>query len=548
MIAKDRRQGQKLFCFHFFEGPLKSNEKNGQGFLKQKKTSFLFNTISSLKLSFSFTLQRFHLKMIRGDMYTHASSWCRGIGKLKGCLRRLEEIGLKPLMEQAMSLCPTLHGRLDQVFHLNPFLIRVFALLLITIFISSCSDQKSKIPPQNNPLPVTVSTAIQKAVPIQLRAIGNVQAYSAVSIKTLVEGEIVRVYFTEGQDVKKGDFLFKIDPRPFEAGLKQAEANLERDMAQVKQAEADLEKNVALVRQAEGNLERDTAQAKNAEIQAQRYEFLLEKKVVAREQYEQLRTNAEALQATVRADKAAKESAEAGVQASKAGLENAKAMVQADKAAVENVKIQLGYCSIYAPMEGRTGSLLVQQGNVVKANDIPLVVINQMTPIYVTFSVPEQDLPEIKRYMATQKLKVGAITPNDENHPEEGVLTFIDNAVDSTTGTIRLKGTFGNKEKRLWPGQFINVILTLSIQPDAIVIPSQAVQTGQEGPYVFVVNPDFSVESRPVVVNRTNENEMVIEKGLKRGEMAVTDGHLRLYPGARVEIKNSSASPKGRVQ
>ncbi len=366
--------------------------------------------------------------------------------------------------------------------------------------------------------------------------------------KTLIGGEIIRVTFKEGQDVKKGDLLFTIDPRPLEAALKQAEANLERDIAQVKQAEADLAKNIALVKQIEGNLERDAAQAKNAETEAQRYEYLMEKKVVAKEQYDQFRTNAEALQATVRADKAAKESAEAAVQASKAASESAEAAVRADKAAFESAEIQLGYCSIYSPIEGRTGSLLVQQGHVVKANDISLVVINQITPIYVTFSVPEQNLTEIKKYMAAGSLKVEAIIPNDEKRPEQGILTFIDNAVDNTTGTIRLKGTFANKEKRLWPGQFVNVILTLTTQPTAVVIPSQAIQNGQEGQYVFLVNADFSVESRPIIVGRVIENETVIEEGLRPGETVVTDGQLRLYPGAKVEIKTSAASSeeKGR--
>lgn len=356
----------------------------------------------------------------------------------------------------------------------------------------------------------------------------------------------MRVAFKEGQDVKKGDLLFTIDPRPFEAALKQAEAILERDMAQVKQAEADLEKNIALVKQAEGNLERDTAQAKNAEVEAKRYEFLMEKKVIAKEQYDQFLTNAEALQATVRADKAAKESAEAAVQASKAALENAEAAVRADKAVVENARIQLGYCSISSPIEGRTGSLLVQQGNIVKANDVSLVVINQINPIYVTFSVPEQNLTEIKKDMAAGSLKVEAIIPNDEKRPEQGVLTFIDNAVDSTTGTIRLKGTFANKEKRLWPGQFVNVILTLTTHPNAVVILSQAIQNGQEGQYVFVVKADFSVESRPVIVSHSIENETIIEEGLRPGETVVTDGQLRLYPGAKVEIGTSppTAGPK----
>jgi len=395
-----------------------------------------------------------------------------------------------------------------------------------------------------------VGSVIQKNVPVQIRVIGTVEAYSVVSVKTVVGGELVRVYFTEGQDVKKGDPLFLIDPRPFEAALKQAEANLARDMAQIKQAEAELAKNTALVKQAEGNLERDTAQAKNAEADAQRYKLLSEKKVVAEQQYNQFRTNWEALEATVRADRAALESAKAAVHASQAAIENAEAAVRADKAAVENARIQLGYCSIRSAMDGRTGYLMVKQGNVVKANDVVLVVINQVYPIYVSFSVPEQHLSEIREYMAKRKLAVDAILPNDGQGPEQGILTFVDNAVDSGTGTIRMKGTFANKANRLWPGQFANVALTLAEEPDAIVVPSQAVQTGQDGQYVFVVKPDLTVESRPVIVSRTLHGETVVQKGLHPGETVVTDGQIRLRPGVLVEAKtNDRPLPStGKVQ
>jgi multidrug efflux system membrane fusion protein len=193
-------------------------------------------------------------------------------------------------------------------------------------------------------------------------------------------------------------------------------------------------------------------------------------------------------------------------------------------------------------MDGRTGSLIVQEGNMIKDNDVILVVINQITPIYVSFSVPEQYLPEIKKYMASGKIQVDALIPMNEERPEKGTITFIDNAVDSSTGTIRLKGTFANHEKRLWPGQFVNVVLTLTKQPNAIVVPSQAIQTGQEGQYVFVVKPDLTVESRPVVIGRTLSNESVVEKGLRVDEKVVTDGQLRLYPGAKVEIKNSDSA------
>ena len=396
----------------------------------------------------------------------------------------------------------------------NFFALRIGLLVWISVLLAACSSgTKGEHTPQKT-VPVTVGSVIQKDVPLQLRAIGTVEAYSVVTIKCQVGGELTRVYFTEGQEVTKGDLLFTIDPRPFEAALKEAEAKLEKDLAQVKQAKA--------------NLARDTALAENARVELRRYESLIEKGVVARQQYDKFRTDAEALEATVRADRAA--------------VENAEATVLADKAAAENTKVQLGYCFIRSPIDGRTGSLIVQQGNIVKANDVNLVVINQITPIYVTFSVPEENLPEIMRYMAVAKLKMEATLPNDEKRPDQGILTFMDNAVDTATGSIRLKGTFKNKEKRLWPGQFVNVVLTLTVKPNAIVVPSRAIQAGQEGQYVFVVKPDQTVESRPVVVERTLNDETIVQKGLNPGETVVTDGQIRLRPGVKVEIITSGST------
>jgi multidrug efflux system membrane fusion protein len=384
------------------------------------------------------------------------------------CLRGLEVKGIHPV----------------KAYHRFTF-IGILGLLLLAVFSSACSKEKSG-KPTSAPLPVTVGTTIQKTVPVQLRAIGNVQAYSTVSVKSKVGGELVRVHFTEGQDVKKGELLFTIDPRPYEAALKQAEANLER--------------NLAL--------------AKNAQEDVRRYEFLIQKGVVARQQYEKFRTDSDALEATV----------------------------LADRAAVENAKIQLGYCSIHSPIDGRTGSLIIQQGNIIKAEDINLVVINQIIPIYVAFSIPEQFLPEIKKYMASGKLQVEAIVPMNEERPERGVITFIDNTVDINTGTLRLKGTFANHQEKLWPGQFVNVVLILTTEPNVIVVPSQAIQIGQEGQYVFVVKQDLTVESRPVVAGRTVNGETVVQRGLRADEKVVTDGQLRLYSGAKVEINTSDSA------
>jgi len=358
-------------------------------------------------------------------------------------------------------------------------------------------------------VPVSVAAVLIKDVPVQIRVIGTVEAYSTVSIKSMVNGEIVEVNFTEGQEVRNGAPLFEIDPRPFQADLRRNQANLAKDTAQLQQAKA--------------NLARDTAQAQNAAVESRRYEQLVAKGVAAKQQYDQYRTNAEALEAAVRADQAA--------------IENASEAIRADSAALDNSKIQLGYCTICSPIEGRTGSLIVHQGNVVKANDIAMVVINQLSPIYVNFAVPEQYLPEIRSYMALGKVKVEAVPANTTESPSHGVLTFIDNAVDSTTGTIKLKATYVNSDRRLWPGQFVNVVVTLASQPNAIVVPNEAVQSGQQGPYVFVVKPDLTAESRLVTPGRVIGGEAVIEKGLQPGEKVVTDGQLRLVPGAKVQIK-----------
>jgi multidrug efflux system membrane fusion protein len=312
-----------------------------------------------------------------------------------------------------------------------------------------------------------------------------VEAYSTVSIKAQVSGEVTQVHFREGQDVRKGQLLFTIDRRPFDAALHQAEANLARDQAQE-----------AL-----------------AEVQARRYTKLFQEGVSAKEQADQMQANADAL----------------------------KAAVLADKAAVEYAKLQLEYCFIYSAIDGRTGTLMVHVGNLVKANDVPvLVVINQITPIYVDFSPPEDVLPQVKKYMARGRLKVKAFPPDDPQHPEAGYLSFVDNAVDNATGTIRLKGTFENTDHRLWPGEFVNVVLTLAEQPNALLVPSQAVQTGQGGQFVFVVKSDQTVESRPVVVSRILEGNAIVDRGVSLGEVVVTDGQLGLVPGARVQIKTDS--------
>jgi multidrug efflux system membrane fusion protein len=334
-------------------------------------------------------------------------------------------------------------------------------------------------------IPVAVGTVVQKSMPIEISVIGAAEAFSSVAIRAQTTGQLNSVSFTEGDDVMAGQVLFTLDRRPMEAALQQAQANLDRDVAQ----------------------------AANAAQQAKRYDELAARGIATREQVDTSRTAVAALNATV----------------------------EADKAAVENAKVQLQYATISAPISGRTGALMVHEGNLVRGNDTaPLVVINQVAPISVTFAIPEARLPELKKYMAGGALRVTANPPNDDAAPSVGRISFVDNSVDQTTGTIKVKGTFPNTDRRLWPGQYVNVIVTLTMDPAAIVVPSVAVQAGQQGSYVFVVNAEQKVDLRPVTVKRTGATETVIESGLKPGETVVTDGHLRLVPGARITVKGQN--------
>ena len=415
-------------------------------------------------------------------------------------------------------------------------------VLVALLAAAGCSDrasgtQRATAPP----VPVLVAEAVRRDVPLDVSVIGTVQALTTVGVKSQVSGQVVKVNFTEGQDVKADQLLFTIDPRPFAAALAQAKANVGRDTAQMRQAEAALAQRQAEVQQAMANLERDQAQLENARVQERRYKTLVEKELVARELYDQFRTNLSALEATLNADRAAVENARAAAQAAQAGVENARAVIQADEAMVETANLNVGYTTIRAPMNGRTGNLMLQAGNVVKANDDnPMVVIAQVHPIYVSFAVPQQHLTAIKQYSAAGPVKVRATAPGAAK-PAVGRLTFVNNTVDPTTGTIQLKATFDNAENVLWPGQYVDVVLTLTTQP-AVVVPSQAVQPGQQGPYVFVVTPDLTVQPRLLELGRRLATETIITKGLAPGERVVTDGQLRLVPGSRVEIKSAKAS------
>ncbi|MBL7172921.1 MAG: efflux RND transporter periplasmic adaptor subunit [Desulfobacteraceae bacterium] len=409
--------------------------------------------------------------------------------------------------------------------------------LALLIFCFACSAETEGKQKQRTAAPVTVGSVIKKDVPVQIVTIGNVEPYSSVAIKSMVNGQLIKTAFKEGQDVRKGDLLFVVDPRPLEAALKQAEAILERDLSAVKQARANRVSNESHLKHAEAILAKDQIQAKTARVQAERYGVLAGKGNVSKDQYDQVQTNADALNATALADKAALEAARATLRASEAALEHTQAAVRASRASLQNAKVQLGYCYIHSPLNGRTGNLYVKEGNIVKANDAVLVDINQVHPIYVAFSIPEQGLWKVRRQMALGELKVEAWIPGDLKQAEQGGLTFVDNAVNRTTGTIRLKGTFPNEENRLWPGQFVDVVVILDTQKDATVVPSQAVQTGQEGPYAFVVTPELTAEYRKLIVGRSLNGETVVTEGLTPGEKVVTDGYLRLVPGAKVEVK-----------
>lgn len=366
----------------------------------------------------------------------------------------------------------------------------VAARLLVALVLSSAlllgACAKKEKPKQKPAVPVTVALAQQKDMPVQVKAIGNIEPFNSVAIKSQINGQIARVHFKEGSDVQKGALLITLDPESFQATLGQCEATLAKDQAQ----------------------------AEFAREQAARYALLLKDGIVTKDQYDQLRANAQSFAATV----------------------------VADRAAIKNAKIQLSYCSIRSPISGRTGNLSLQLGNLVKANDLPLLTVNQVNPIYATFAIPEKRLAEVKKAMAAGVLKIEAVIPNEPGVKEAGTISFLDNAVNAATGTIKLKGVFANTARRLWPGQFVDVLMTLSSRQNVVVVPNQAIQISQQGEFVYVVKPDGTAEMRPVTVGTSVGGESVIEKGVAPGETVVVDGQLRLVPGARVETKGPQAA------
>jgi multidrug efflux system membrane fusion protein len=339
---------------------------------------------------------------------------------------------------------------------------------------------------------VVADVARQMPTPIQVSAIGTVQSIATVMIKSRVDGEIAEVHFEEGQEVRKGDLLFSLDSRAFRALLALSEANLERDRAQLQRAQTEVKRQSELAN-------RGVASAQKLE----------------------------------------------DVQTAVAVME---AAIHATEAAIENARVNLNYTTIRAPIDGKTGAVTLKQGNLVKSNDTsqqatPLVTITQLRPIYVSFSVPELQLADLRRGMASGRLPVVVTVPNQPQTPINGTLTFIDNQVDAATGTISLKATFSNDDAQLWPGQFVNVTLTLGVQADAIVVPSAAIQAGPNGPYVFVIRPDSTVELRLVRIGRAMDDKTVIAEGLDAGDRVVVDGQLRLGNGTRVTVQQSGESP-----
>ena len=356
----------------------------------------------------------------------------------------------------------------------------LFALFLVCIVLTGCS-KKTEIPKGRPPALVITALASQQNVPVLIKAIGNIEASESVAIRCQINGELTKVAFREGQDVQKGALLFLLDPRTLQAAQAKAEASLARNRTILDNARKDYE----------------------------RYSKLAKEGIVTQEQAEGFRTKAE----------------------------SAAADVAADQSAVESARTQLSFCTITAPIGGRLGALAINRGNVVKANDTVLVTINKLSPIYASFTISEKDLTAVKRQMAAGRMSVDAEVPGVPGLRETGVVTFIDNRIDSATGTIRIKASFENAKKLLWPGQFVNLSITLAVLNNAVVVPSQAVQTGQKGQFVFVVTKDGTAEVRQIVTGPVLQGMTVIEKGLLTGEQVVIDGQMRVIPGGKVEIK-----------
>jgi multidrug efflux system membrane fusion protein len=382
-------------------------------------------------------------------------------------------------------------------------------VLATIVALYGCTTHQTTAPPTSS-VPVVAARVTQRAMPVEVTSIGNVEAVSSVSLRTQVSGQLMEVHFKEGDFVQKGQLLLSIDPRQYQT--------------QVEQASGAIVKDQALLQQAEANLARDSAQEQFARGEADRYASLMEKGLISRDNLDQVRSQAAIAQQTLHADEAA--------------IQSAKASLTLDQGTLKSANLQLGFCSVYSPIDGRTGSIMQKPGNLLKAADVPIVVINQVDPIYVNFTVPQQYWPDLQKHRAGS-LRVTATAPQDPGKPQEGTVTFVDNAVDPATGTIHLRATLQNGENRFWPGLFVNVVLRLSEQPNATVVPIQAVTQGQNGTFVYVVNSDNTVEPRPIVSTRATNGLAVIDSGLKPDELVVTDGQTRLNRGTKVQIKDT---------
>ncbi|MDD5758276.1 MAG: efflux RND transporter periplasmic adaptor subunit [Desulfobulbaceae bacterium] len=364
-------------------------------------------------------------------------------------------------------------------------LLRLAAILLL-ITLPSCSQPKSdkQKPKSLPPAVVVIASAEQRDVPVEIKTFGTLEASEQVTIKAMVSGELTKVGFREGQEVKQGALLFEIDPRTAQAALNKAQASLTRNQ-----------------------VIRD-----NALQDFHRYSQLASKGLISQEQAEAYRTKA----GTAAAD------------------------VTADQAALENSKAQLAYCTITAPISGRLGELNVDRGNVVKANDTELVTIKTVSPIYANFTIPEDKLLIVKEHLAAGEMEVQAEVPGRAGLTEKGLVSFLDNSVDPTTGSIRLKASFPNEKKQLWPGQFLTLSLSVDVRENAVTVPSEALQTGQKKQFVFIVKKDQTAEVRTVSPGPTYQGMTVIEQGLATGETVIIDGQMRVIPGGKVEIKESN--------
>lgn len=386
-----------------------------------------------------------------------------------------------------------------------------YLVLAALVALAGCAKTETTAKAAGEPaapaVSVKLATAALRNMPVEIKTIGKVEAFASVQIKSLVAGTITRAFFTEGGSVNKGDMLFEIDPRAYQEAVRQWEANLARDQA--------------LQQQSEAQLASAQAQEKFYGVQATRYEKLAAQGIVSQEQADQAGVEARARRTNVRAVQAA--------------IDSIKATIRADEAAIDNAKLNLSYCSVRAPLSGRTGDMRIKPGNIVKANESELVTIHQVQPAYVTFTVPEARLITLRQRMKQGALTVSAAIPGDTLPESKGTLSFLDNAVDAATGTIRLKATFPNAETRLWTGQFVNVRVLLEEQANAVVIPAAALQNSQQGNYVYVLTPAQTVEMRPVTVGTRLDREIAIDKGLAGGERVVVEGQLRLAPGMKVK-------------